>query len=106
MNDTLSHEQKVHISEIFRMYEENLNMQYQETIKPEIELLARYKGDLAKGYREVAGHSNTLIGCMKEIIDNQESLAWIMRDLIKVITGNYPEARDRIDAVEEENPWK
>ena len=81
MNDTLSHEQKVHISEIFRMYEENLNMQYQETIKPEIELLARYKGDLTKGYREVAGHSNTLIGCMKEILNKQDELIGLCNQL-------------------------
>tara|TARA_R110000868_G_C10972576_1_gene770501 strand:- start:30635 stop:30958 length:324 start_codon:yes stop_codon:yes gene_type:complete len=106
MRDVLTEDQKYHIEMIFHRYEEQMNKQYDENIKPELEVLALYKGDLAKAYKEVAGQRNSLIGCMKEIIDNQEALVWIMRDLIKVITGKYPKARDRIDAVEEENPWK
>lgn len=75
-------------------------------LKDELNILSKYKAELANNYKEVGAYKNTLVGCMKDIIDHQEQLFFMMRDLIKVITGKYPEAADRIDAVEEENPWK
>jgi hypothetical protein len=80
MND-LTDNQKLQISEIFRLYEENMNKQYEEIIKPEIELLARYKGDLAKAYHEVAGQRSTLIGCMNEILNKQDELIGLCNQL-------------------------
>lgn len=106
MSEVLTENQKYHIEMIFARYEEQMNKQYDENIKPELELLGRYKGELARAYKEVAGQRNSLIGLMQELIGNQERLGEIMVDLIKVITGAYPASRDRIQAVEEEHPWK
>lgn len=101
MNDELTGNKKWYIDEIFRRYEEKINKQYNENIAPELKLLSHYKGDLAKAYNEVASQRTSLLGCMKEFVDNQEALYHLMRELIKVISGKYPEASDRIYAVEE-----
>lgn len=101
MSDQLTTNQKWEISEIFRLYEERMNQQYEERIAPELKLLSLYKGDLAKAYSEVAAQRTSLLGCMNEFIQNQEALYHMMRELIKVISGKYPAARGRIDVVEE-----
>ena len=82
------------------------NEEIQNKLKEELTILSKYKGELAKNYEQVGAYQNTLVGCMKDIIKNQEDIFFMFRHLIKVITGKYPKARDRIDAVEEENPWK
>lgn len=101
MSDELTGNQKWYIDEIFRRYEDQMNKQYNENIAPELKLLSLYKGDLAKAYNEVAAQRTSLLGCMKEFVENQEALYHMMRELIKVISGKYPEARARIDVVEE-----
>jgi len=101
VNDELTENQKWHIDEIFKRYEEQMNKQYDENIRPELKLLSLYKGDLAKAYQEVSSQRTSLLGCMKEFIENQEAMYHMMRELIKVISGKYPEVRARIDVVEE-----
>ncbi len=105
MVDTLTANQKWHLDELFIRYEEKMNKQYEESIAPELKLLSRYKGDLAKAYNEVASQRTSLLGCMQEFISNQEALYHMTRELIKVISGKYPRSLPRIDVSEEEH-WK
>jgi predicted transcriptional regulator len=92
-------------SELQKMFWKN-NEEIQKQIKEELTILSKYKGELAKNYEQVGAYQNTLVGCMKDIIENQEEIFHMFREVIKVISGNYPKTSDRIDAVEEEAPWK
>jgi len=76
-NDPLTSEQKEHIELIFHRYEENLNRQYDEAIKCELELLRKYKADLARAYDEVRGQRKTLVSLMEDIVNRQEELIGI-----------------------------
>jgi DNA-directed RNA polymerase alpha subunit len=76
-NDPLTPEQKEHIELIFHRYEENLNRQYDEAIKGELELLRKYKADLARAYDEVRGQRKTLVSLMEDIVNRQEELIGI-----------------------------
>ncbi len=97
--DDLTAEQKSFLQRLFWDHSEKINRKLDE----ELTILSKYKGELAKNYSQVGSYQNTLVGCMKDIIENQESLAWIMRDLIKVITGKWPESKGRVTAEEVEN---
>jgi len=90
------------LQKIFWDYSEKIDKKLHE----ELTILSKYKSELAKNYTQVGCYQNTLIGCMKDIIDRQEELSATMTLLIKSITGKYPELKDRVEAVEEENPWK
>jgi len=76
-NDPLTPEQKEHIELIFHRYEENLNRQYDDAIKGELELLRKYKADLARAYDEVRGQRKTLVSLMEDIVNRQEELIGI-----------------------------
>ncbi len=80
----------------YSMWEEKIN----KTIIDDLMFIKEYKGTIAKSFNEVKGQRNTMIGCMQEIIERQEELLAIHRDLIKVITGKYPESIGRITAEE------
>lgn len=96
MNDELTDLEKSHLQKMFwKNHEET-----QKKLNEELTILSKYKGELARNYEQVGAYQNTLASCMKDIIDKQDELLWIMRDLIKVITGKYPESKGRIDAEE------
>src|SRR5580698_2811588 len=82
------------------------NEEIQKQLKEELTILSKYKGELAKNYEQVGAYQNTLVGCMKDIIKNQEEIFHMFREVIKVISGKYPKTRDKINAVEEDEPWK
>lgn len=103
---TVTPEEKEYIQRIFNEFQLRLEEKIQKDVHNEMLLLSKYKGDLARSYHEVAGHKSVLAGLMKDLLNNQEALFFMIRDLVKVISGKYPEAKDRIDAVEEEQPWK
>ena len=102
MNEELT---DIERSDLQRMFWKN-NEEIQRKLKEELTILSKYKYELAKNYEQAGAYQSTLMGCMKDIINHQEELFFMMRELIKVITGKYPKATDRIQAVEEENPWK
>ena len=100
--DKLTDDEKSYLQRLFWDHSEKIDRKLHE----ELTILSKYKGELARNYHQVGGYQNTLVGCMQDIINHQEQLFFMMTDLIKVITGKYPEAKDRIDAVEEQHPWK
>lgn len=83
---------------LFEKYYAALEEKINKEIITDLGLVKKYKAELAKSYEEVKGQRNTLIGCMQEILERQEELLAIQKDLIKVITGKYPESRGRITA--------
>ena len=87
MSEELTYYEKEHLERIFKTHREKI----EQKINEELLILSKYKGDLARGYSEVAGYKNTLAGCMQDIIKYQEELMWLMRDLHKAITGHYPQ---------------
>lgn len=80
----------------YSMWEEKIN----KSVIDDLMFLQKYKGQLATAFNDLKGQRNTLIGCMQEILEKQEELKWIALDLIKVITGKYPETKGRITAEE------
>ena len=96
MSDELTDAERSYLNKMFWKNYEDI----QRKLKEELTILSKYKGELAKNYEQVGAYQNTLVGCMKGIINKQDELLWVMRDLIKVITGKYPKSKGRIDAVE------
>lgn len=89
-------ESEFYLDKLFRTWEESINLKVNEDLM----LVNKYKGEISKSLNEVRGQRNTLIGCMQEIIQRQEELLAIQVDLIKIITGKYPESNGRITAEE------
>lgn len=87
---------EMYLDELFKKWEEKINLKVIEDLM----LVQKYKGELAKAFNEVKGQRNTMIGCMQEILERQEELLAIQKDLIKVITGNYYDSIGRITAQE------
>lgn len=101
MNEELTDDER---SALQRMFWKN-NEEIQRKLKEELTILSKYKGELAKNYEQVGAYQNTLVGFMKDILGKQDELLWVMRDLIKVITGKYPESKGRIEGIEVEDSY-
>lgn len=95
---------EMYLDELFRKHYDSWEAKVNKTVVDDLMFLQKYKGELAKAFNEVKGQRNTLVGCMQEIIDFQEEMLALQKDLIKVITGAYPEAKGRIEAIDVENP--
>jgi vacuolar-type H+-ATPase catalytic subunit A/Vma1 len=87
---------EMYLDDLFKKWEEKINLK----VIDDLMLVQKYKGELAKAFNEVKGQRNTMIGCMQEILERQEELLAIHRDLIKEITGKYPNTRGKITGVE------
>ncbi len=81
MNDPLTKDQKIYINELFQRYEDNLNKQYEDSVAPEIKMLSKYRGELARAYEGVREHRATLISCMQDVIEKQEELIGLCNQL-------------------------
>lgn len=99
IKNNLTDDEKLYLQQLFWDHEKKIN----EKLNAELTILSKYKKDLASNYEQVRSYQNTLVGCMKDIIQNQESLYMMMKHLIKAITGKYPEHEDRIVAVDQTN---
>lgn len=91
---------KFHVEQLFDEHYNKRLEELNQKIIQDLTMLAKYKGELAKSFNEVKEHRNTLISCMNDIQQTQDELRWLVADLIKVITGNYPESRGRITGEE------
>ena len=91
---------KFHVEQLFHEHFDKWEAGINLKVINDLAMVAKYKGELAKSFNEVKEQRNTLISCMQEIHETQEELKWLVLDLIKVITGNYPESRGRITAQE------
>jgi hypothetical protein len=87
---------EIYLDDLFKKWEEKINLK----VIDDLMLVQKYKGELANAFNEVKGQRNTMIGCMQEIIDNQEEILAIHRSLIKIITGTYPNSKDFIEGGE------
>jgi len=87
---------EIYLDELFKKWEEKINLK----VIDDLMLVQKYKGELARAFNEVKGQRNTMIGCMQEILERQEELLAIHRDLIKEITGKYPNTIGKITAEE------
>jgi vacuolar-type H+-ATPase catalytic subunit A/Vma1 len=87
---------EIYLDDLFKKWEEKINLK----VINDLMLVQKYKGELAKAFNEVKDQRNTMIGCMQEIIEKQEELLAIHRDLIKEITGKYPNTIGKITAEE------
>ena len=81
MNDPLTKSQKTYINELFQRYEDNINKQYEESVIPEIKMLSKYRGDLARAYEGVREQRATLLDCMKELLNKQDELIGMCHQL-------------------------
>jgi hypothetical protein len=91
---------KFHVEQLFEEHFSKWEAEINLKVINDLAMLAKYKGELAKSFNEVKEQRNTLISCMNDIQQTQDELKWLVLDLIKVITGNYPESRGRITAEE------
>jgi hypothetical protein len=100
MNKNFDENCKFYIDQLFdehyKQWEEKIN----QKVIQDLTMLAKYKGELAKSFNEVKEQRNTLISCMNDIQNTQDELKWLVLDLIKVITGKYPDSRGRITGEE------
>jgi hypothetical protein len=90
VENDLTKEQKKYLEDLFWQYNEEMQEKIQKKMYNEFSLLSRYKGELARKFTELNGFHGTLLGCMQEMIDKQEALFEIHRDLIKLIFRNHP----------------
>ncbi len=81
MTEELSRSQKEYINALFQLYEDNMNRQYEDSVMPEIKMLSKYKGELARAYEGVCGQKATLLDCMKEILNKQDELIGLCNQL-------------------------
>ncbi len=65
----------------------------------EFHLLSRYKGELARKFTELNGFHGTLLGCMNEMLDKQDALFGIHRDLIHLLLRTNPELQKDFEVV-------
>ena len=96
----LSDKEHEYIADIFFKFQAEIELRIEKEMHKELSLLSKYKSDLAQGYVEVANYKRTLAGLMESIQSQQESLFWVIKDLIKVITGEYPKSIGRVAAEE------
>jgi hypothetical protein len=100
MDRNFDEECKFYVDKLFydhyRKWEEDMN----QKVIQDLTMLAKYKGELAKSFNEVKEYRNTLISCMNDIQQTQDELKWLVLDLIKIITGKYPDSMGRITAKE------
>jgi|GEM_PF-6155641 len=100
VEELLTKEQKNYIEQLFWQYNEEIQEKIQAKMVSEFSLLTRYKGELARKFTELNGFHGTLLGCMKEMIDKQDALFEIHRDLINLITRTHPELLKEFEVVE------
>ncbi len=81
MNDPLTPGQKTYINELFRRYEDNMNKQFEDLVMPEIKMLSKYRGELARSYDGVREQRATLLDCMKELLNKQDELIGLCNQL-------------------------
>ncbi len=81
MNDPLTPGQKTYINELFSRYEDNMNKQYEDLVMPEIKMLSKYRGELARSYDGVREQRATLLDCMKELLNKQDELIGLCNQL-------------------------
>ena len=77
MESSLSDKEKSYLNRLLFDHHE----EYRAKIKEDLSILSRYKSDLAKGYEDCAKSNKTLVGCMNDIIKNQEELIGIANNL-------------------------
>lgn len=92
-----------HLNELFHKYYESWEQGINKQIIEDLMIVKKYKGELARAFDEVKGQRTTLIGCMQEIIERQEELLAIQKDLINIIMKTYPRAQGRIEGEEVTN---
>ncbi len=96
----LTQEQKKYLEDLFWKYNEEIQAKIQKKMVDEFALLSRYKGELARKFTELNGFHGTLLGCMTEMIDKQEALFEIHRDLINLLLRTHPELIKDFEVVE------
>ncbi len=96
----LTPEEKQYLESLFWNYQEELQEKIYKKMAEEFSLLNRYKAELARKFTELNGFHGTLLGCMKEMIDKQDDLFAIHRDLIHLLTRTNPELQKEFEVVE------
>jgi len=86
----LTKEQKKYLEDLFWQYNEEIQEKINRKMVDEFHLLSKYKGELARKFTELNGFHGTLLGCMTEMLDKQEDLFAIHRDLINLLTRTNP----------------
>jgi hypothetical protein len=99
VENDLTKEQKKYLEDLFWQYNEEMQEKIQKKMYNEFSLLSRYKGELARKFTELNGFHGTLLGCMQEMIDKQEALFEIHRDLINLILRTHPELIKEFEVV-------
>lgn len=97
MSEELTDDERSYLTRMFWKSHDDT----QKKLQQELLILSKYKAELARGFEQSGAYQNTLISCMKDIIRNQEELQAVMLDLIKCITGKYPEYAGRVTAEED-----
>jgi hypothetical protein len=77
MTEVLTEQEESYLQKLFAEHHKTIELKLHEELK----ILSKYKGELARNYESAAKHHNTLIGCMKDIIEKQEELIGLCRHL-------------------------
>ena len=96
----LTKEQKKYLEDLFWQYNEEIQEKIIRKMSDEFHLLSRYKGELARKFTELNGFHGTLLGCMTEMLDKQDAVFSIHRDLINLLTRTNPELQMAFEVVE------
>jgi len=96
----LTKEQKKYIEDLFWQHNEEIQDKIHKKMVDEFSLLSRYKGELARKFTELNGFHGTLLGCMNEMLDKQDHLFAIHRDLINLLTRTNPGINKEFEVVE------
>lgn len=78
---TVTPEEKEYIQRIFNEFQDRLEEKIKKDVHDEMLILSKYKGELARGYLDVAGHKSVLAGLMKDLLDKQDELIGLCQQL-------------------------
>lgn len=96
----LSLEEKLYLEKLFFQYQEEIEEKIHKKMVDEFHLLSRYKGELSRKFTELNAFHGTLLGCMKAMLDKQDSLLLIHDDLINLLKRTNPELQREFEVVE------
>ncbi len=95
----LTPEEKQYLESLFWQYQQDIEEKIHKKMVDEFQLLSRYKGELARKFTELNGFHGTLLGCMKEMLDKQDELFAIHRDLIHLLVRTNPDLQREFEVV-------
>ena len=73
----LTDDEKSYLQRMFLDHSEKID----KKLDQELAILSKYKGELARNFESAGAHHNTLIGCMKDLLNRQDELIGLCNQL-------------------------